>query len=396
MSRPASDSAPDAAPDSAQPPNQVLLLCWRDTGHPQGGGSELYLERVGEHLARRGSQVTLLTAAYPGAPTVGHRDGIRIIRRGGRLSVYPYALATIVAGRLGIGPLARSRPDFIIDTQNGVPFFAALCSRATTLVLVHHCHREQWPVAGPLLAKVGWFVESRLSPWVHRRHRYVTVSQPSATELGQLGVDAERITVVRAGIDAAPDVGGSPSSVSLPVSSPGKVRLVTLSRLVPHKQIEHALEVVAQLRHSHPHVHLDVVGSGWWDERLRTRTTELGVDDRVTFHGHVSDTAKHQLLARAHLHLMPSQKEGWGIAVVEAAQHRVPTIGYRSAAGLQDSVVDGETGHLVDSVDELVSATRKLIDDPIESRRLGDAAQRRARSYSWESTTSGIIDAAMR
>ncbi|MER2243468.1 MAG: glycosyltransferase family 1 protein, partial [Rhodococcus sp. (in: high G+C Gram-positive bacteria)] len=37
---------------------EVLLLCWRDTGHPQGGGSERYLEQVGSQLAERGIKVT--------------------------------------------------------------------------------------------------------------------------------------------------------------------------------------------------------------------------------------------------------------------------------------------------------------------------------------------------
>ena len=35
----------------------VLLLCWRDTGHPQGGGSETYLQRIGRQLAASGVEV---------------------------------------------------------------------------------------------------------------------------------------------------------------------------------------------------------------------------------------------------------------------------------------------------------------------------------------------------
>lgn len=381
-----SSPAPHRPPSPV--PAHVLLLCWRDTGHPQGGGSELYLERVGERFARRGARVTLLTAAYPGAEPHEDRDGMRIVRRGGRLTVYPRALLAIVAGRLGRGPLAGAAPDLVVDTQNGVPFFASLVSRATTLVLVHHCHREQWPVAGPLLARVGWFVESRLSPRIHRRNQYVTVSTPSATELTDLGVDARRITVVRAGIDPVPE--------RLAVADGSAVHLVTLSRLVPHKQIDHALEVVAQLKRSHPEVVLDIIGSGWWDGQLRSRAKELDVEDRVTFHGHVTDRRKHELLSRARVHLMPSQKEGWGIAVVEAAQHRVPTIGYRHAAGLRDSIGHDVTGYLADGLDELVSATRKLVDDPAQTQRLGEAAFQRAQAYSWDLTTEGFISVAAR
>src|SRR5215831_12316277 len=77
----------------------VLLLCWRDTGHPQGGGSEAYLQRVGAQLAASGIAVTLRTARYPGAPRRDVIDGVRISRAGGRYSVYFWAFVTMAAAR---------------------------------------------------------------------------------------------------------------------------------------------------------------------------------------------------------------------------------------------------------------------------------------------------------
>ncbi|EGD53347.1 glycosyltransferase family 4 protein [Gordonia neofelifaecis] len=364
-------------------PTDVLLLCWRDTGHPQGGGSERYLERVGAEFAARGSRVTLLTARYPGSARMQMRDGVRIVRGGGRLTVYPRALATILAARWGRGRLAGYRPDVVVDTQNGVPFFARLVTDAPTVVLVHHCHREQWPVAGPVLARVGWRIESRIAPWVHRRNSYVTVSEPSAVELANLGVDRDRITVVRGGIDPVP------AGISAPADG-AELRLIAVSRLVPHKQIEDALAAVASLAGSGADVHLDVVGDGWWADRLRAEASSLGVVDRVTFHGHVSDRRKHELLAGADVHLMPSQKEGWGLAVIEAAQHGVPTVGYRSSAGLVDSIVDGVTGVLVDDAAELAAATAALGADPERRRAFGTAARERSEGFSWSGTADGF------
>ena len=60
------------------PVNSVLLLCWRDTGHPQGGGSETYLQRIGTHLAQSGVRVTLRTARYPGAARREVVDGVDV------------------------------------------------------------------------------------------------------------------------------------------------------------------------------------------------------------------------------------------------------------------------------------------------------------------------------
>jgi glycosyltransferase involved in cell wall biosynthesis len=361
----------------------VLLLCWRDTGHPQGGGSETYLQRIGAHLAASGVRVTLRTARYPGAPRREVIDGVRIDRAGGPYTVYVWAGLAMVLARVGLGPLRKARPDVVIDTQNGLPFMARLAFGRRVTVLVHHCHRELWPVAGWLMSRVGWFVESTVSPWLHRRNQYVTVSLPSARDLTDLGVDADRVAVVRNGLDEAPA-----DTLGLPKSATPSV--VVLSRLVPHKQIEDALDAVARLRSDLPDLHLDVVGGGWWEDRLVAHADLLGVSDAVTFHGHVDEIAKHQLLQRSWVHLLPSCKEGWGLAVTEAAQHAVPTIGYRSSGGLTDSIVDGVTGLLVDDKDELVIRLEQLLGDDVLREQLGVKAQLRSGEFSWRQSADAM------
>ena len=174
----------------SRPVRSVLLLCWRDIGHPQGGGSETYLQRIGAHLAESGVRVTLRTARYTGAARPKSSTACR--------SVAQAAATPSMSWRAGDGrgadrsrSAARARPDVVIDTQNGLPFMSRLAFGRRVAVLVHHCHREQWPVAGPVMGKIGWFIESTLSPRVHRRDQYVTVSLPSARELAGLGVDPE-------------------------------------------------------------------------------------------------------------------------------------------------------------------------------------------------------------
>jgi glycosyltransferase involved in cell wall biosynthesis len=271
----------------------------------------------------------------------------------------------------------------VVDTQNGLPFMARLVYGRRVAVLVHHCHREQWPVAGPFLGRLGWFVESWLSPRVNRRSQYVTVSLPSARDLVALGVRNERIAVVRNGLDEAPEQTLAGPRGAAP-------RVVVLSRLVPHKQIEDALDAVAALRPRMPGVHLDIVGDGWWRERLVEHVKRLGIADAVTFHGHVDDVTKHHVLQSSWVQLLPSRKEGWGLAVVEAAQHGVPTVGYRSSGGLCDSIVDGVTGLLVDSRAELVERLEELLRDPVLRDGLGTKARARSGEFSWAQSADAM------
>jgi len=156
---------------------------------------------------------------------------------------------------------------------------------------------------------------------------------------------------------------------------------------VPQKRVEIALDAVATLRTRVPGLHLDVVGTGWWEPQLRERVAGLGLEADVTFHGHVSEAEKHRLLARAWVHAMPSLKEGWGLVVVEAGVHGTPTVAFRRAGGPADSIVDQETGLLVGAAEgepEVEAFARTLesllTDDARRERRLAAPALKKPRS----------------
>jgi glycosyltransferase involved in cell wall biosynthesis len=144
------------------------------------------------------------------------------------------------------------------------------------------------------------------------------------------------------------------------------------------------------LRPSIPGLHLDIVGGGWWWQRLVEHAARLGIGDAVTFHGHVDDVTKHHVMQQSWVHVLPSRKEGWGLAVIEAAQHAVPTIGYRSSGGLADSIIDGVTGVLVDSRAELVNRLQQLLTDPVQRVQLGAKAQARSAEFSWRQSADAM------
>ena len=73
-------------------PIDVLFVNWRDITHPEGGGSERYVHRMAEGLAGAGLRVAMFCAAHDRAPADEVLAGVEIVRRGGRLGVYPRAL----------------------------------------------------------------------------------------------------------------------------------------------------------------------------------------------------------------------------------------------------------------------------------------------------------------
>ena len=363
----------------------VLILNWRDTTNPEGGGSELYVEQVAAGLAAQGRPVTLFCAAHRDGPPSEQVGGVRLVRRGSRLGVYPLAFWLHLTGRLG-------EHEVVVDVQNGVPFFSPLWCRRPVVALVHHVHREQWRVVLPApLARFGWWVESWLAPRLYRRARYVAVSEATRRELAGLGVRPEAVQVVHNGAPPPPAAAREVGRTPYP-------SICVLGRLVPHKRVELALEAAARLRPHLPELRVRVVGQGYWEPRLREAAARLGLGDAVELLGWLDEPAKHQVLASSWVLAMPSLKEGWGLAVLEAASHGTPAVGFRAAGGLCESVVHASTGLLAGDQEEFPRQLAwVLLNRPLR-QRLGEAARARAARFTWDQTVrafTSVLDAAV-
>jgi len=267
--------------------------------------------------------------------------------------------------------------------QNGIPFASSLVPGTPVVVLVHHVHREQWPVVyGPVRSRIGWFLESRVAPRIYRSSRYVAVSHVTRDELAGLGVAPDRVRVVHNGCMP-------PTAVPDPHADP---TILVLGRLVPHKRVEHVLRAAASLRTTMPKLRIRVVGDGWWADELVEEARRLGVDDLVAFTGFVDEAEKQREMAQAWVLALPSLKEGWGLVVMEAAGLGVPTVAYRSAGGVAESVIDGVTGVLVDEEHGFVDALERLLADRGYREQLGIQARLWSQRFSWEAAAESFAE----
>jgi glycosyltransferase involved in cell wall biosynthesis len=100
---------------------------------------------------------------------------------------------------------------------------------------------------------------------------------------------------------------------------------------------------------------------------------------------HSWDDEKKSLLSNAHLALVPSMKEGYGIVVIEANACGTPAIGWK-VPGLQDSILDGETGVLVPfgDVRKLGETVASFLMDERGRQEMSERAIRWARTHSWD------------
>lgn len=314
-------------------PMRTVVVNWRDLDHRNAGGAEKYAWEAAEALAAAGHRVEFLTARDRGQTRREVRDGIHVVRVGGAATFLPRALLRLARLRRAL--------DLVIDADCGLPAFSplVLSRRRTAIVLVvHHVHQTQFgALPGPFAALARW-LERRAMPRTYRGATTVAVSESTRTEMRtQLGWTGP-VEVIHNGTwvpTAVPAVTAEDQAAE---------RVLILGRLSRHKRVDLALRAVAALHR--PDVAIDVVGDGPELERLLSLAHELGITGRTRFHGRVSETEKHRLLARARVHLCASDAEGWGQVVLEAAGHGVPTLA-REVPGLRDSVRPGRTGWLV-------------------------------------------------
>jgi glycosyltransferase involved in cell wall biosynthesis len=313
--------------------------------------------------------VTIFCAAHTAAPADEIHHGIRFVRRGSKMGVYLRGLLALAGRRLG-------HVDAVVDVQNGLPFFTRMLTRKPVTVLVHHVHREQWPVVYPgLIGRVGWWIESSFAPRLYRGCQYVAVSQATRDELVGLGVDADRIAIVHNGTDPVipnDDVKSTDPSVCV------------VGRLVPHKQVEHAIDAWVRLRETIPGLRLTIVGSGWWEDELRAHALAVPGGEAIEFTGHVSEERKQDIYAASWVMALPSLKEGWGLVVGEAGMHGTPTVAYRSAGGTRESIEDGRSGLLADDFEEFVAELEKLLTSPTDRTALSAGARDMSHRFTWE------------
>ena len=296
---------------------RILILNWKDLAHPAAGGAEVVTEEIARSLVARGHSVTLFAAAVENRPARERVEGLEIVRGGTRLGVYR-------AARRFWRQEGRGSYDVVVDEINTRPFMTARWIGDTPVVaLIHQLAREIWFYETPFpISLLGRYV---LEPWWLRAYRDVpalTVSRSSADSLARYHGWRD-VTVIPEGHGPRP----------LPhVPKEGDPTVVFLGRLVAMKRPRDALAAFGVLAQTLPTARLWVIGDGPLLARLQAAQPQgvsfLGRMDREELLAH---------LARAHVLVATSVREGWGLNVSEAAACGTPSIAY-SAPGLVDSV----------------------------------------------------------
>lgn len=359
---------------------KILVFSWKDISHPWAGGSEVNIQEQARRWVKAGHHVTMFTSRFKGMARRDNIDGMYVYRAGGRFTIY---LVAPIAYLLFL----RRRADVIIDIINGVPFFTPLFSRKPIVGLVHHVHREMFVIElGPVLGRFGRFIEQYVVPSLYRSKPFICVSESTAAAMRTLLYRGDRldITIVHNGISLDYYRPGTWPKFETPT-------VLYLGRLKRYKQLPRLIAMMPGVRRSVPNAKLIVVGGGDAGVEAKATVVRLDASDYVKFAGFVTDEEKSRYYQQAWVLATASMVEGWGLTVIEANACGTPAVSF-NVPGLNESIVQGNTGRLADDDTEFVEALVDILSDDSLRGSLSTGATEWASNFSWDNAAAESLE----
>ncbi len=349
---------------------RILALSWRDIKSPTAGGAEVNTHEIFRRLDPEVYEITHIAPLYEGLMEQEVIDGIRYMRHGNVATVIPFARRYYKKH--------RSDFDYVIDQCNTHRFFTPRWVEADKRIfLIYQLTREIWDInMKPPFSTIGRIMETPLL----RMNRFdvtITESESTKTDLVEVGFDPDRIKVIPVIMKNQPWPIEDFLEKSLTPS------FVYVGRFVKYKGIDQAIEAYGRfaenmrLRDANPG-HLYIVGKKD-DNYIKTQLLPIchkyQIEDQVVFLGYVSEEEKLSLLSKSTALVFPSNREGWGIPVSEAAFVGTPSIVFRTQ-GLIDAVDYGRAGYLCEenTAEELMRLMMRAVDEVEEYETIRKAA----------------------
>ncbi len=315
-------------------PERVMILI-SDLGT---GGTARATLLVANGLAEHGYDVSLLVTAPGGVLTAQLDPRVKLIEvkaRRGRG-------ASMLLGARAVARWIRSeRPDRVISAGNHMHVAATTAHRFAgkfggelALKLTNPIERPNGGVLRNAVRR-AWYGRS-----FRRAARVLTITRAASEQLAASFPDARaKLHVVDNPYitDEMLALGAAPRNVA-------NGRLLAIGRLVEQKDYRLLLRALARVGPDEEWM-LDVLGDGPLLEALQRLADQLGIADRVTFHGYVPDPLP--FLARAQALVLSSAWEGQGAVLLEALACGCPVIATRSTGAVGDVLDEGRFGTLV-------------------------------------------------
>lgn len=393
-------SSPALLKDHSRARRRILMLSWEYPPKTVGGLAR-HVYFLAKALAQIGEEVHILTSAVIGYPSREILDGVTVHRLETLDSEGQDFLGWVFQFNLAIvnyaGTLIESEGPFaLIHAHDWLVAYAAEAlkkiHRLPLIATIHATEKGRNQGLYTDLQKQINGVEWKLT---YEAWKVVCCSQYMSKQLiNDFQLPADKVTVIPNGIDPATLRSDDPHAGQGPVKRrPGEKLIFFVGRLVAEKGVQVLIEALSRLVGRDVNVRCIIAGTGPMEGDLRFKAHNLGVEDRVTFLGFISDNTRNQLLSSADVAVFPSLYEPFGIVALEAMAAKTPVI-VSDTGGLAEIVDHGVTGLKVSpgNAEDLAAAIYALLTDPDLAYNLAAHAWKEVETvYPWEAIARQTI-----
>lgn len=361
---------------------EILVLNWKDVKNPQVGGAEIIAFEFAKRLVKEGHKVTFFSRSFSNCLKEEILDGVKIVRRGNRLSVYLQAFLYYRS--------LKCKPDRVIDMVNTICWQTPLyVPEKNRIAYVNQLAKEVLFYELPwYLAYPAYFLEA-LEYQSYKNTKFICYSESTKKDLLDFGINKDIVNVFSLGLD---------HDRYLPGLKKDKNPLfIFVARLVRMKRADICIMAMKKIVKQYPKARLAIIGNGPDEERLSRIVKELNLSKNVIFVNKNNFFLKKdrmdikvKLMQEAWCLLLPSVKEGWGMVVTEAAACGTPSI-VSNVTGLRDSVLKNKTGLILSekpSDKELSTAMIEIINNNILRDKMSKESVSWSKNFNWDKSYS--------
>lgn len=309
---------------------KILFLTWKDIKHPYAWWAERVIYEYTKWLVQKWHQVTWFAYSFPWWKKIDNYDGVDIIRSYTLMTAYflfPFFYKNYFAWKY----------DIIIDEAGGLPLLSPLYEKNTPIFFfIHHIWDKErdYNYIRPISKIWKYFYNMFFK--VYKDKQIITVSDSTKQELiDKFWYKSDNIHIIQNACDLI--------SIDTIDFSKKKNEIVFVGRLMPIKRVEDAIkafDTFVKFDKSFDNYILNIV---WNDQdiryvkKLKKLIYSLWIKDKVFFKWYLNREEYHQLMYTQKLQLVTSEKEWYGLVVLEWNSFWIPVIWY-DVPWLKDSI----------------------------------------------------------
>lgn len=371
---------------------RILLLNYEFP--PMGGGAGWATYNIAKELVQLGNQVDVLTSKLPNNTSFFHYEGVTVYgmpcwRNGihdcGLKGAYSYLFLAAFKLRTLLKIHNYDLLHYFFSLPTGLlTFLPWVPAKIPYVVSLRGSDVPNYDVYNKKVNTLHAILKP-INKYIWKKGKSVVALSQGLRETALATAPTQAIEVIPNGVET--DIF---KPVNEKTQDDGTLTLIAVSRLIERKGVQHVLKALGELNDKS--IRLIVVGTGNFEDKLKSLCHTLGLEDTVTFRGYCAREELPPLYNQSDVFILPSMAESFGIVFAEAMACELPIIGGRT--GGVPELVREENGILVEpgNVKDIKQAIVRMKDSPNMRKAMGQANRARVVNYySWRRTAQDYL-----